>query len=484
MGIVLKQSFINTLIVYVAFIIGGVNVLVLYTHFLDEEYYGLVTFLLSAANLLMPITAFGVQYTIVKFYSSYKTKIERDRFLNLAMVLPLLIAVPFGFLGTVFYEQISIFLSQENDVIKEYTFVIYLVAIATAYFEVFYAWSKVQLRSVFGNFIKEMYNRLAVMILLFCVYFELISENEFIYYLTGAYFLRLLIMMLYAFKLYFPKITFSLPYNYREIFKYSLYIILAGSAGAILLDIDKVMIPGKEEISLAAYYTVAVFIGTAVEAPGRAMLQILQPLTALAINENNFKEVTRLYKRSSINLLLVCGLLFLLVNLNVQELFRLLPIEYSGGKWVVLMISFSKLFKMYLGINGEIIMNSKYYRMLLPIGIGMAFSVAFLNDFLIDLYSTNGAAISTLLVVLFFSIFKLWYVKRKFSITPYSQKTGQLLLLIFLVFVSFYFLDFNFHPIVNIALKAFLITLIYLFIAVKLNISKDINALLSKFIKV
>ena len=56
MGIVLKQSFINTLIVYLAFAIGGVNVLFLYTRFLDGEYYGLVTFLLSAANLLMPIT--------------------------------------------------------------------------------------------------------------------------------------------------------------------------------------------------------------------------------------------------------------------------------------------------------------------------------------------------------------------------------------------------------------------------------------------
>ena len=211
MGIVLKQSFINTLIVYLAFAIGGVNVLFLYTRFLDGEYYGLVTFLLSAANLLMPITAFGVQYTIVKFYSSYESKIERDKFLNLALILPLLISIPLGFLGNVFYEQISLLLSEKNAVIKDYTYIIYLVAIATAYFEVFYAWSKVQLRSIFGNFIKEMYNRLAVMALLFCVYFEFITEVEFIYYLTGAYFLRLLIMTLYAFKLYFPVINFSLP---------------------------------------------------------------------------------------------------------------------------------------------------------------------------------------------------------------------------------------------------------------------------------
>lgn len=483
MGIVLKQSFINTLIVYLAFAIGGVNVLVLYTRFLDGEYYGLVTFLLSAANLLMPITAFGVQYTIVKFYSSYESKIERDKFLNLALILPLLISIPLGFLGNVFYEQISLLLSEKNAVIKDYTYIIYLVAIATAYFEVFYAWSKVQLRSVFGNFIKEMYNRLAVMALLFCVYFEFITEVEFIYYLTGAYFLRLLIMMLYAFKLYFPKITFSLPSNYKEIFKYSLYIILAGSAGAILLDIDKVMIPGKEEIALAAYYSVAVFIGTAIEAPGRAMLQILQPLTSKAINENNFTEINKLYKQSSINLLLVCGLFFLLVNLNIQELFKLLPQEYSGGKWVVLMISGAKLYKMYLGINGEIIMNSKYYKMLLPLAIGMALSVILLNDWLIDLYSTDGAAIATLVVVLFFSTIKLWYVKRKFSITPYSKKTSQLIVLILLVFVSFYFWNFQFHPIVNIILKTVLISVIYLFTVIKLEISLDINKLLSRLIK-
>lgn len=484
MGIVLKQSFINTLIVYLAFAIGGVNVLFLYTSFLDGEYYGLITFLLSAANLVMPITAFGVQYTIVKFYSSYKSKIERDKFLNLALVLPLLIAIPFGFLGNIFYEQISLFLSEKNPIIKEHIYIIYLVAIATAYFEIFYAWSKVQLRSVFGNFIKEMYNRLATMSLLFCVYSEFISQIEFIYYLTGAYFLRLLIMMLYAFKLYFPKISFSLPSNYKDIFKYSLYIILAGSAGAILLDIDKVMIPSKEQIALAAFYSVAVFIGTAIEAPGRAMLQILQPLTSKAINENNFNEVNKLYKQSSINLLLVCGLLFLLVNLNIQELYKLLPQEYSGGKWVVLMISCAKLFKMYLGINGEIIMNSKYYRILLPLAIAMALSVIFLNDWLIDLYSTDGAAISTMVVVFFFSSIKLWYVKYKFSITPYSNKTGQLLIILFFIFVIFYFWNFNLHPITNIILNSVLISSIYLFTVFKLKISLDINTLINKLIKI
>ena len=79
MGIILKQSSINTVIIFIAFAIGGINTLFLYTNFLTPERYGLVVFLLSAANLLMPLTAFGVQYTIVKFFSSYQTKLEKDR---------------------------------------------------------------------------------------------------------------------------------------------------------------------------------------------------------------------------------------------------------------------------------------------------------------------------------------------------------------------------------------------------------------------
>ena len=77
MGIVLRQSFINTLILFLGFAIGGVNVLFLYTHFLHEDYFGLITFLLSTANIILPLLVFGMQHTIIKYYSSYKTKIEQ-----------------------------------------------------------------------------------------------------------------------------------------------------------------------------------------------------------------------------------------------------------------------------------------------------------------------------------------------------------------------------------------------------------------------
>ncbi|KOY50525.1 lipopolysaccharide biosynthesis protein [Polaribacter dokdonensis] len=495
MGIVLKQSFKNTLFIYLGFAFGGINTLFLYTRFLEDEYYGLVTFLLSSSNLLMPLIALGIHHTIVKFFSSYYTKVEKDKFLSSILFLPLLVALPMGFLGNVFYEQISSYLSEENPIIKDYTFVIYLIAFTCAYFEVFYAWAKVQFQSVFGNILKELWNRAVVMILLFAVYFEFITKAEFIYYLTGAYFLRMFVMMLYAFRLYFPKFTFSRPENFNEIMRYSIYIILAGSAGAIILDIDKFMIPGKESLEKAAYYSVAVFIGSFIEAPSRAMLNILQPLTSKTLNEENHAEVASLYKKSSINLLLISGFFFVLINTNVQQLFNLLPQEYAGGALVVLMISLLKMYNGFLGNNGAIINNSKYYRVTLPFSVGMALSVYFLNRlFYYDLeMGTDGLALATLIVIFTANTGKILFVKSKFSMTPFTNKSFIMILIIALMYLGFNFWDFNvpevylfkfpIHPIINIALKSIIITLLYFYIIIKFNISNDITRLYNRFTK-
>ena len=495
MGIVFKQSLKNTLFIYLGFLFGGINTLFLYTRFLQDEYYGLITFLLSTSNLLMPLIALGVHHTIIKFFSSYLTKIDKDRFLSSIIFLPFLIAIPIAYFGNLFYEDISNQLSIKNPIIKDYTFVIFLIAVATSYFEIFYAWAKVQFQSVFGNILKELWNRIVTMILLFAVYFEFITKPEFIYYLTGAYFLRMLVMMIYALKLYTPKFTFSKPENFREIIRFSCYIILAGSAGAIILDIDKFMIPGKESLVKAAYYSVAVFIGSFIEAPSRAMLSILQPLTSKTLNEGNHIEVESLYKKSSINLLLISGLFFILINTNANQLFNLLPKEYSGGILVVLMISLLKLYNGFLGNNGAIISNSKFYKITLPISLTMAFSVYFLNKlFYYELdMGTNGLALATLIVIFSANTFKLIFVKSKLAITPFTNKTSSLLVIIAVFYFLFNFWEFNLsniyildmpvHTFLNIILKSVLIVVSYLFLILKLNISPEFKNLFKKYYK-
>ena len=483
MGIVLKQSFMNTLILFLGFAIGGINVLFLFTHFLHEDYFGLITFLLSTANIILPLLVFGMQHTVIKFYSSYKTKIEQDSFLISTIFLPLLIIIPLGIIGVYLYDTIANWISLENILIKEYTSLIFITAIFMGYFEVFYSWTKVKFNSVFGNFVKEIFARICTSLLLFAVYFKWLTNEEFIYAIVIVYGLRALIMKLYAFYVCRPAILFKIPSNLKEILSFSFYIIVAGSAAGILLEIDKFMIPQMEKIAEVAYYSVGIYIASVIAIPTRAMQHITSPITAKDMNENKLEDVEKLYKQTSINLLVIGGLFFLLINLNISDLYELInKPQFSKGIWIVFIISLAKVVELSLGTGNAILVNSKYYKIFFYLSLAMAISVILLNKWLINLIGINGAALATLIVVVFYSIFKIIYIKTKLKIQPFSWQTIKTLGVIVAVFGLFYFWNFSFHPIFNIVLKSSILVVLYFVLIKKLQISKDINSLISKYL--
>ena len=254
MGIVLNQSFKNTISTYIGFGIGAINTLFLYTNFLTDEYYGLVAFVLSAANIMMPFMAFGVHNAIIKYYSTFKTKNSINSFLTLMLFLPFVFIIPAMIIGFLSYESISRLLSNENNIAGNYLWHIFVLAVAMAYFEIFFAWSKVQLKTVFGNVMKEIFHRVCIMILLFLVYLEWLTAEQFILALVGVYVLRMMIMKLYAYSVRFPKLKFETINGLSNIIKYALLMIIAGSVAMLILDIDKFMIGLMlEDIEQVAY---------------------------------------------------------------------------------------------------------------------------------------------------------------------------------------------------------------------------------------
>ena len=99
MGIVLNQSLKNTIITYVGFGIGGLYTLYLFPVLLGATYYALTNYILSSANVIMPLFAIGMQNTLVKFYSQYETETEREQFLSFTVLFPLLMCIPIGIIG-------------------------------------------------------------------------------------------------------------------------------------------------------------------------------------------------------------------------------------------------------------------------------------------------------------------------------------------------------------------------------------------------
>jgi len=482
MGIVLKQSLNNTLITYGGFAIGALNLLFLYTRFLSDEYFGLVNVILSASSVLMPLLAFGIPNAMIKYYSAFQERNGRDGFLTLMILLPLILILPIGVVSYLANETIGDFLSKENPVVKGYVWHIFIIGVAMAYFEVFYAWAKVQMKSVFGNFMKEVFSRIVVTMLLLLVYWEVISVLAFLNALVGLYILRTLIMQIYALKLLNLKVDLDLPENTREIISYSALIILGGSAAIVLLEVDKVMINQFIEIKNVAYYSVAGYIATVIAVPSRSMHNITYPLTAEILHKKDIKALKTLYQKSSLTLFIVSGLIFVLIILNLNDLYNLLPDSYRGGYAIVFIIGIARVYDALLGNNNAIMYNSDFYRTLLLMGVALAILTILLNLWLIPKYGLDGAAIASFLAFFIYNTIKLGFVKLKFGIQPITSETFKVVFLLMLLSSIFYFISFPFHPLVNIAIKSVLMVLFYGYALFRFKISKDVVGVISLYL--
>lgn len=481
MNMLTNQSTKNLASILFGFAIGAVNTLILYPYFFGAEQQGLVVFLLSASNLLMPLIGFGVAQTIIKFHSSY-ADLDKQRFLSYMIILPLIIALPLGLLAFFFHDLIAEMLAVENPIIATYAWVIFATAFATAYFEVFYSWARVHFKSVMGNMLKEIYPRASILLLLLLYAADLIDLDVFFGALVGLYYLRLLLMVWIAFKIQPPKFSWQKPNNLNELLRYSLFLVLAASAGSLIIDIDKAMLSQYLAIKETAFYAVAIYIAVFIEVPGRALFQILNPLIAKAINEKNTQQIATLYKDSSINLLLLAGWFFLLVNGSIDDLFTLMKDKgYGSGIWVVLMISFAKLITMSSGAANTILINSKKYHVSLMLTIFMALFVVVGNYIFIPIYGINGAALTTTSLVIVFTYLRMGYVYYYFQAQPYTNKTWIAFLLIGMLFWVLSFVQLTTHPVLAIAIKSILITALYGAGVILLKLSPTLQNILMKW---
>ena len=484
MGIVVRQSFLNLISIGIAFLIGAVNTLYLYPTFLGSKLQGLIIALLAISNLLQPFISFGTQHAVIRYYSKYNKKTDKDGLLTLSIIIPLVIVILFVPIFFTYYDQIRLYLFQSDQSLSKYAYVILFIAVSTSFFEVFYSWLRVKLKSVFGNFLKELYPRLLIAFLLISYSYGILNFENFVLFLIYGYYLRLLIVIIYSFYINRPRISFAFKSDFKEVFKYCLLIFLSGAASSIILDIDKSMLSSILTVENVAYYSVAVFIAAVIEIPGRAMFQILSPVVADAINKNHFKKLEGLLKKSSTNLVLVASLFFLLINLNLNDFYEMLNQDgYSIGIPIVIIVSFGKLYSMSIGCINNIISNSKYYYYTFWFSLFSSILAVVLNIYLITEYGIVGAAYATLIVLIIMNSLKLYLIKVKFNIHPFSKDTVKIIVLSVLGFVIFSNLKLDFDPVLNIIVKSSLVLILYTLSAYIFRLSDDVNIFIDKFNK-
>ena len=141
-----------------------------------------------------------------------------------------------------------------------------------------------------------------------------------------------------------------------------------------------------------------------------------------------------MYKKSSLNQLILGGLVYILIWASIDNFYALQKEEYALGKFVFLFLGLSQIINMAFGVNGIIINVSKYYRFDTVTSVLLALFTIVTNLMLIPIFGITGAAMATALSILVFNFVRYKYVLKKMNIQPFSIKTLGVILILLIGF--------------------------------------------------
>lgn len=479
MGIVRNQSIKNSISFYIGMAIGAINTVIIYPNVFNDhpEHFGLIQILIACAIVVSVFSTLGIPKIFVRFFPTIK---EKGQLYFLSLITSLL-GFAFAVLSYFLFKEQIFELLNASQLLRDNFFYIILLVFFIGFYDVLTAVSRSFLSAATPIFINEVFLKVYSMLVLLLHWFGYLDFTTFLKAYLFGYFLKFAILFLIQWKNDRFSLAFSVnDLKLKEILSFGLFVFIGGASVMIVTRIDMMMIGSMLDLEQVAFYTVAFFIGNAIKVPGKSIGAISIPLVAKAWGKQDYKEIQTLYTKSSINQLIIGGVLFLCIWLNIDEIFSLLPTKFQGGKWVVFYIAIAQLFSMVNGINGTIIVNSKYYRYDLYTNVILVFVTIATNYLLIPEYGIDGAAMATAISVLLFNLIRLILIKVKMNMHPFSLQTIKTILLLFAMFFTLDFLPNSSYAFVDIIWKSIVVVILFIPAVMYFNLSEDITAIVKE----
>jgi O-antigen/teichoic acid export membrane protein len=488
MGIVIKQSAISTALSYAGVAIGYVNLLILFPRYMSPEEVGLTRIIQDAAMLMVPFAQLGTGQLIVRYFPKHNNKSQYGEFIGVIFSLLTITLILFALVFFMFKGSLANYFSAQSPEVSQYLNYILGLTFILAIYQIMVAFSQSSLNIILPNFLKEVLLRTITLagIILFAT--QAISFLQFINLLIGAYTLNLFILIIYLARKGVLNIQLKRSYFNVAIIKkmlaFMLFTFLGASGILIIGKVDSLMVTGMLGLKATAIYTTAFYIAVLIELPKRAVAQIGMPLISRAFQNENFVEINEIYRKSAINNLIIGVLIFIGLWINLDNIFALIPRSeiYSLGSMVVLIVGAGKLIDMAAGLNGEIIVMSRFYRVNVYFVLTLAIFTVAANYFLIPIYGLNGAAIGSAFALLFFNLSKFIFLYSRLKLQPFSANTIRVILLGIVILLLGLWLPQLDNIYYDIFYRSIIVSIIYGIAIYLLKPSTDINQLIDKVI--
>lgn len=487
MGIIIRQSAKTVAVTYTGIALGFLNTLVLYPLVLSQEQVGLTRILINAALLFSTFAALGSATVPTVFFPYFRdhTK-QHNGFLFFILSIGSIGFVLFLTMFLAFKPLVLSTYSSSAPLLVEYFYYIIPLTFFLLFYSILENYTIVHQMPVIPTFLREVFIRGMIALGMVLVLVHFISFGIFIPWMIGAYGFSLLIIIYYLkhHHILFLKPDRSVLHGekFKPMLVFGGFVVLGNISGSIMANIDGLMLSAYSGLKSTGIYTISFFIAQIVEIPQRSLSQVLIPLISQASKDNDIGMLKKLYKKSSINQLIVGGIIFLCIWVNIDTIFKFIPNggAYSAGKWVVFFIGLGKLFDMATGINSEIIGASKYFRYNLLFYVllslcGIGFSIYFIPK-----YGLTGAAIAQAFAVFMYNSARYLFILKLYKMQPFSKSTLWILILGILVIVlNSIILSFG-HPLIDLIVRTIVVAAVFLGGSIAVQASEEINSIVSK----
>ncbi len=488
MGIIQRDAFRTMLISYLGLVLGYLNKGVLFVIILSTDQIGLINLLISIGLLFAQFASLGVVNTTWKFFPYFRNEARGNYgFLKLVILIALIGSILTALLSIVFDDAITSFYKENSTEFIKYYFWIIPIGVANVFYLLFENYLRGLYKNVFPAFVYEIVLRLIVTGLLFALYFQLISFEEFLIGNSLSFTIPLILLVLYLIRLgeiKSFKTKIQVPKRFKSIIvKYGLYSYTNSLGAMVVTTLDIAMIASMIGLSGAGIYSTVIYLTSALQVPYRSIIRVSVPFVSLYWKEKKMDEMNTLYKDVSTMSLIIGGYLFAVVWASRVELFSFLPDEFQAGILVFLFLMIGKLFDMYMGINAMILNTSKKYRADIVFTFVLILLVGILNYLLIPIYGISGAAISTMMALIIYNLLRLFYVWYHYKIHPFQVNQFAIIALIGgAITIGEMFPAFAENVILNLFIKSSVISIAFGVPMLLFKVEPKLNNYLQKFL--
>ncbi|WP_217602099.1 lipopolysaccharide biosynthesis protein [Chitinophaga sp. GbtcB8] len=486
MGIIRKQSITSSFIIYTGFFIGAINTWLFTTgHYFTAAEYGLIGILLNIAQYFFALANLGTLPVLYRFYPYYRDNLplqKRDLF-GKATIIAIIGFVAVCLCSFLFKDLVVTKFGTNSPLLIKYFYTVYPLSLFLLLFSLLEAQAWNHFSSVAANFQKELVMRLFTSFLIILFLFKVLNYEGFINLFSFVYAFIFLGLLIYLYRK--GQISFALKTSVvtrrlrKKMISLGAFVYMVALFTILAKNFDNFIISSVLGLAQNGIFTFASYITSTMEGPQRGLIAVSVPIIAQAWKDKDMKRIESIYRKTALNMLLFSCFLFGLIWLNYHNAFEILNINrsYLAGQNVLLLLGLTKIVELGTGVNAQIIVTSRYWKVDLVTTAALLCILIPLNYLLIKKYGIDGSAAASLIAYIIFNLIRYIFIWVKFKMQPFTWRNAAVIV----ITVIGYWVAHSFINMHSALLDAIVQSTVYVVVCaaliVPLRVSDDLNRL-------